>query len=115
MNNGNLLLILIIALISTSVLGSSQNCISALIVSLSSDEAISLDGFTVEIDGNPMGYTYGGATQIDLSELSRGYHRVKAYKDEGEHYFEGIKDINIPCINESSRGQQKITVKVKLS
>jgi hypothetical protein len=107
-------LIFIIALISISVLGLGQNCFSTLMVSISSTDAISLEGFTIEIDGYPMATTHNGAAVIDLTELSIGGHRVTASKDEGGLHFEGFKDTTIPCINASARGQQRITVPVRL-
>jgi hypothetical protein len=109
------MIVLISIFISILALGSGQrNCISTLLVSIASTEAISIDGFTIEVDGDPMATTRNGAAVIDLSELSSGDHRVKAFKDEGEDRFEGFKDVNIPCINASVRGQQRITVPVKL-
>lgn len=114
MNIEKLLLIFIITLIPMSVLGLGQNCISTLMVSISSTEAISLEGFTIEIDGDPMATTHNGGAVIDLSELSSGGHRVTASKDEGGYRFEGIKDVTIPCINASARGQLRITVPVRL-
>ena len=96
------------------VLGSDHDCYSTLAVSISSPDVISFDGFTIEIDGETMAPTHSGASVIDLTELSTGSHSVKAYKDEGGYYFEGTKDITIPCINASARGQLKITVPVRL-
>jgi hypothetical protein len=115
MNIEKLFLVFIITSISVSVLGLGQNCISTLVVSISSTDAISLDGFIIEIDGNPMATTHNGAAVIDLSELSSGGHRVAVSKDEGGYHYEGIKDINIPCINASARGQQRIAVQVRLT
>jgi len=114
MNIEKIFLIFIISLILMPVLGSDHDCYSTLTVSISSPDVISLDGFTIAIDGETMASTYSGASVIDLSELSTGSHSVKAYKDEGGYYFEGIKNINIPCINNSARGQLRITVPVRL-
>jgi hypothetical protein len=114
MNIQKSILIFIITTVLMPVPSLGQNCFSELIVSISSTDAISLEGFTVEIDEYPMITTHSGASAIDISEISTGSHSVKAYKDEGGYYFEGTKDITIPCINASARGQLRITVPVRL-
>jgi hypothetical protein len=106
--------IFIISLFFMPVLGSDHECYSTLMVSISSPDAKSLDGFTIEIDGKTMDSTYSGVSVIDLTEFSTGSHSVKAYKDEGGYYFEGIRNINIPCINDSSKGQLRITVPIRI-
>jgi len=114
MNIEGIFFIFIISFILMPVLGSDHDCYSTLMVSISSLDAMSLDGFTIAIDGETMASTNSGTSVIDLSELSTGSHSVKAYKDEEGYYFEGTKDIIIPCINDSAKGQLKITVPVRL-
>jgi hypothetical protein len=108
-----LFLVLIITLVSISALGLGQNCLKALIVSISSTDPISLDGFDVMIDGEFMDTTRNGVVMIDLSEFSAGRHTITASKDEGEHRYGGHQEINIPCINASRGGKKTVQISVK--
>lgn len=81
-----------------------QSCCNAMTISVESTEGLgSLQGFSVKLDGRPIGVTdYWGYLSIQLSGISRGSHKIEATKDEDGFSFGGIGSINIPCINTSS-------------
>jgi hypothetical protein len=109
-----ILLSIMFAVISASIIGIGQNCFSYLTVSIASAEAISLEGFTITMDGRSVDTSDGyGNAQIDLSGISKGRHTIAASKKDERGSFAGGNTINIPCINASAENGLDIFIEVK--